>query len=301
MESIISKKSSVFYIGITLGTFLSALGILLVKLHFDGIFDKNNKKDLGFLFSLVIIAFGVYIVLIAFRKTYSIVINNKYIIIKGRPFAIQNIRNINFTGKQKFTFFGKKEGAEIIFNDGTTYYIYDNLYSNSAQLKYFLENAWLMKPQVEKQGLENQVDDIFSYYKGSIANFNLALASAFTLFVTYIAFQYDHNGREYFIMLIPLFFICLFSVRFYYFGVGKRFLTVRSFFFFSSKKNYKLKQIKEILLESNGKAPHSMTIIMQDYTKKKYYASSLYDSHWRNLKHDLENKGITVRDEIRLG
>lgn len=62
-------------------------------------------------------------------------------------------------------------------------------------------------------------------------------------------------------------------------------------------KIYRLKDIKEIVYETQSKQPNSLRIITKDFRNKVYPAGTLRDKTWLEMKSRLQMKGVKVRNE----
>lgn len=310
MEAIASKKSVHYFGSLIFLSLLIVTGLAILYFFITQLITHKHIKAIGFLIFLDIffIVLSLYFIVNQIKSTHNLRITKNFISVKGIDYHIADIISISFTGKIKHSALGKLEGMQVTFKGNRVLYVYDQYYSNIAEIKQYLDTTW-KRDEATKQHFATarfthsiqDAEDDFNYYKGSLINLNLIIILFFIGFITYLRLSIPYRENIEYTYLLPLSMAVLFSNRFYYFGVGKHFLIVKSFPYPWVKKAYLLNEIREILFESNGKAPHSMTITMQDYTKKKYYASSLYDKHWHALKHDVESKGITVRDELGLG
>lgn len=150
------------------------------------------------------------------------------------------------------------EAATITFRNKEIRYIFNDMYSNSWEFKYFLKQVVVDKNNyTEKKDL-------------SIES-NLAGAGLLWFFLN--------------------------SYIMYYFKVSNNFFLIRNHNFFWVKKAYRISDIKEIVYETPGNLPNCLRIIIKDYRDKLYPAGTLRDNDWLNLKTTLESHKIKVRNE----
>jgi len=83
----------------------------------------------------------------------------------------------------------------------------------------------------------------------------------------------------------------------HYFVLANDYFVVKNHNFIWLKKYYRLKDIKEIVFETQGKQPNCLRVITNDFRNKLYPAGTLRDKNWLELKEELEKKGISVRNE----
>ena len=82
-----------------------------------------------------------------------------------------------------------------------------------------------------------------------------------------------------------------------YFVLTKDYLIVKNHNFLWQTKIYCLKDIKEIVYETQSKQPNSMRVITIDFKNKLYPAGTLRNKTWLEMKNRFEAKGLKVRNE----
>ena len=101
------------------------------------------------------------------------------------------------------------------------------------------------------------------------------------------------------LVFLPLWFL-LNSQLMHYFAMSSQYLVVRSHLAFWRREMYRLSDVEEVVIESHGRAPHSMRVITKDFKNKKYYGGTLSTKTWRELVKRLSKTSIRVRNEIDL-
>jgi hypothetical protein len=99
-------------------------------------------------------------------------------------------------------------------------------------------------------------------------------------------------------ILIGTLLLLYYSTILYYFELNSEYFRIKSQLKFWKSITYRTTDIEEVVFETNGKAPHSLKLILKDYRFKKYSAATLSDKTWNQLQRDLEKLNIKVRNEI---
>lgn len=307
MTTIISKRHAFNFYGI----------LIFVSLLFGGIgsfilfeivdLSESNAKD------LIAIGIFVYLFVLLFiysfvRNTPAITLNEHYIKFGKKSFRLKDIEEVKLTGKRyfRYIFFTYMEATTLVFKDGTEKVIFDSVYSNSHKIKSFLKQVVIdekeYKPyQVSKIDKKNLPFEPKEYFKGNpFFSFRGIMLWGFILFLSYLFFfkPFPNKNIPYvFLGVYGLFWFVLNSWMMYFFGLTKNHLIVKNHYFLWEIKTYKLTDIHEIVYESQGRSPNCMRIITKDFKYKLYRAGTLRDKTWIKLMHQLQEKGIKVRNE----
>lgn len=300
-----------FYASVIFGTlFFMGLGSLLLFVGID-ILKKGNPAIKDY-FMLV---FGLALYLFAFTMLYAywknspkITLDRNSIKIGNEIFYLRDIKDIALTGKMpfKFIFTFPMEGTAILFNNGAKKILFDDMYSNSSEIKLLLEQVVLNKQvfnpnsinKISKDAIRFENEEIF---KGSqftsLRGISLWGMIGFLIILLFSKWQ-NPPVR----LLIPfgvfsIFWFILHSWLMHYFGLTKDYLVIRNHNFIWKVKIYRLADIKEVVFETQGKQPNCMRIITKDFKNKLYPAGTLRDQTWLKMKRQLESKGVTVRNE----
>lgn len=116
------------------------IGVLPIKI---GIKDSDNVFFAALL-SVGSFAFGGYLIYNMFKLAPRILIDYNTVTLrylyKKIIFSISDIKVIGYNGRRPYKMIVTSylEGAKITLNDGTVYYIYDDLYRNIAEIKQYL-------------------------------------------------------------------------------------------------------------------------------------------------------------------
>ena len=288
---------------------LCALGTIIMLYSID-ILQKGQPTIKQFLmpvYSLAIYVFVFSIVYTYWRKSPKITVDKHIIRIDDQTFYLRDIKDIKLLGKMPFHFIMSipMESTTILFNDGTEKILFDDMYSNSSDLKLFLEQVFFKK-QDFKPALKNQISineiqfENEETFKGnqftSLRGISLwGLIGFFTLLLF-------SEGKTQPVGLIffgafGIFWFITHSWLMHYFGLTKKFLIIKNHNFFWKLKIYRLSDIKEIVFETQGKLPNCLRVITNDYRNNLYPAGTLRDKMWLNFKVKLETKGLIVRNE----
>ena len=275
----------------------------------------------------------VYVYVYYMANAPDIEIDANSITFNSKKYQWNEIEKIEFTGKFKakyyWTSWNQLEGMCLTFKGGEKKYIFDRMYSNSPEMKNFIQNRIQVKnatleeeeqvilptksttisqtlskhetPLIQNNPIDKTMLKNPILFKGNfLFSIHGALSIIIVLFIPITCLidqQIDLSGIERSAPLLILLFML--NIRtLYYFGITEGELIVKNHLLFWIKKTYRLEDIRDIVLESSGKLPNRMRIIFKDYRTKKIYAGTLWDRDWRALKIALESSGVSVRDEL---
>lgn len=312
MTTITTKRHPIkFYGSVAFGTlFLCGLGTLLLFASIDTL-QKENPAAMDYflpVFSLAFYLFGFSMPYAYWQNSPKITLDKHSIKIGQDIFYLKNIKDIALTGKMPFKFIitYPMEGTALLFNDGTEKILFDDMYSNSSEIKLFLEQTVIKKQdfnhdsikEVSRNGLRFVKEETF---KGnqftSLRGISLWGLIGLFSFLLISKSPIPSLGLLHFFGAFGTFWFILHSWMMHYFGLTKDYLIVRNHNFVWKAKIYRLVDIKEVVYETQGKQPNCMRIITNDFRNKLYPAGTLRDKTWLDLKDKLEAKGVTVRNE----
>jgi hypothetical protein len=174
MESVTSKRHwGNFYLTVILGTlFFLAIGVFVIAIHDEAL--SPIKEILMYIMGVAVILFAFYTPVRYYKNAPNIEVNKESISFNSEKHYWSEIETMELTGKQRFKFLMPyiMEGAVFKFKDGTTKYLFDNMYSNAWIIKDFIQQIVIEK---KKYVIENKIDDTssgadlerFDYFKGS--------------------------------------------------------------------------------------------------------------------------------------
>ena len=312
MTTITTKRHPIkFYGSLAFGTlFLCGLGTLLLFVSID-ILQKENPATKEyfmpvFSLALYLLAFSL---LYAYRKNSpKIILDKQTIKIGGDTFNLKDVKDIALTGKMPFKFIitFPMEGTAILFNDGTEKILFDDMYSNSSEIKLFLERVVVKKQDFNHDSIKEISNDAIRFeneetFKGNqfTSLRGISLWGLIGFFALMLVTKWQNPPLRLLIFLgaIGTFWFVLHSWLMHYFGLTMDYLVVRNHNFIWKVKLYHLKDIKEVVFETQGKQPNCMRVITKYFKNKLYPAGTLRDKTWLDLKDKLEAKGVTVRNE----
>lgn len=225
-----------------------------------------------------------------------------------QTYYFKDIKDIALTGKMPFRYIINfpMEGTALVFNDGRKMLFFDDMYSNSWEVKSCLEQAVVKKQSyspipydtVDRYALRFEDEEIF---KGNqFTSLRGISLWGLILFFTYLLFstmETPKTGLLVFFGVFVIFWFVLHTWLMHYFGLSKDYLVVRNHNFFWMVKVFRLTDIKEIVYETQGKQPNCLRVITKDFKNKLYPAGTLRDKTWLELKDKLEAQGVTVRNK----
>ena len=294
---IISKRHPFFFYGF----------LFLITFLFGGIASFLLLKiDRAFFDSIICFLVVIWFWISLIINTPRILLDNEYIKFGKKSYKIDDVIEVNLTGKQHFRylFFTYMEATSLIFKDGTKKVIFDNMYSNSAEMKLFLKQVVIDKQTYKPYQLASINKNVLQFenekqFKGSpFFSFRGIILWSFIILVIYaLFFSKSPNIPRVLFEIIGLSWFVFNSWQMYYFSLTKNYLIVKNHFFFWVTDIYKLSDIHEIIYETFPSNPNCMRIITKDFNNKLYRAGTLNDKTWIELMHNLHERGIEVRNE----
>lgn len=311
MTTLTTKRHPIkFYLVLVFAfLFTCGLGTLLMLVGID-LLQKEHPATSDYilpLFSCLFYFLAFSMVYIYMKMSPKITIDKHIIFFGTQTFYLKNIKDVRLTGKMPFHYYFMTfpmEGTAIIFNDGTEKYLFDDMYSNSWEIKSFLEQTVINKLEY-KPVLTGRVDRNVPYnddnvYKGNqfTSLRGISLWGVIGFFIVML-FSKGNPPIALFVFfgVFSAFWFILSSWMMHYFVVTKDFLIIKNHNFLWMTKIYPLSEVKEIVYETQGKQPNSMRVITKDFKNKLYLAGTLRDSTWLDMKKELERNKITVRNE----
>ena len=305
MTTISTKLSIKFYFASALFFFLGVMPVLPIII---GLPEGTDNKPFMIFFGLIIGILG-FSMFYAYLKNSPKVTIDKYTIKIGyRTFDIKNIKNIVLTGKKALGIF-PMESITILFNNGTKKVLFDDMYSNSSDIKIFIEQVVINK-QEYKPKLINKISrnairfEREETFKGNqFINMHGIMLWGLIGFLIFAIFSWNEKqiqtpGLLIFPAVIGIGWFWGFSWLMHYFGLTKDYLIIRNHNFLWMAKIYRLSDIKEVVFEQQGRQPNCMRVITIDFRNRLYPAAPIRKKTWLEMKKELEKKGIKVRDEI---
>lgn len=272
--------------------------------------DGVSNLFIPVLLCIAVVAFAGYLIYHMFKFAPRISIDYNTVtlryLFKTIIFSISDIKVIGYNGRRPYKMIVTSylEGAKITLNDGTVYYIYDDLYRNIAEIKQYLQQA--------KEGIsavsittDKEADTtLMKYYKGiwPLTFWGISGLSFFvmTMLALLIIVNRGISGTSIFLLSV-MSVLTLFNIYLLYFvGLSDKHLTIRNHLFFWVRKHYRLEDIKIVVFDTQSKASHAIRVITKDFHNRRFYCSSLADKQWLQLKADLEAKGVSVRNHLNL-
>lgn len=312
MTTITSKRHKYkFYLSIILGgLFFLAMGVGLLFSFFKVLNAGGLKPKTYFMpiFSLGVFFMAFYTVYKYFKNAPIINLDRETISFGDQKFSWTDLKEIELTGKWNFPFIISfpMEALAIQFKDGTTKIIFDDMYENSWEIKTFLKNVIIDKGHFSvSENFEVSIADTqhetFETFKGnqftSLRGISLWGLLGFFLFMMVFKNKVPPTGFFIFFGLFGTFWFLLNSYLMHYFNCSNNYFIVKNHNFIWKNKIYRLKDVKEIVFETQGKQPNCLRVITKDFRNKLYPAGTLRDRTWLALKDKLEQQGIQVRNE----
>jgi ABC-type multidrug transport system fused ATPase/permease subunit len=312
MTTIVSKRHFFkFYFSLILATlFYLSIGTVLLFIYINEIFSgsialKTHAMPVFFIACYAIAGYSVYRY---FKNAPNIILDKNNITFNKQTYSIADINEVTLTGKHpfKYGFNFPMEAVTITFNTNETKYIFDEMYSNTWEIKSFLkqvviDNKYFFDPSEYTVDIHALTLEFFETYKGPVLTSlrGISLWGVIGFFAFILVYGAQPIPKGYFVGLfcISIIWFLLHVNLLNYFQVSDNYFVVRNHNFFWTKKAYYLKDIEEVVFETQGKMPNCLRIITKNYKNKLYPASTLRDKTWLELKDKLEKHKIYVRNE----
>ncbi|MGV3459509.1 MAG: hypothetical protein ACO1N9_03525 [Flavobacterium sp.] len=286
--------STILFMGI--GCFLS---IEVYDHYISG--NLTGKKRIWPLLSIALLFMGPYTIYCYYRNSPIIKSTLRSISFNKTTFSLEEILEVEYTSKQIFKYLTPfyMEAMKITFKNSSEKIVFDDMYSNSHELKNFLDSQINKKPFIKIKNINYDVSREHLYiYKG---NFLLTMRGIFAVLVIGcfigITIKIPSILGSVILGIFTLIFIFLFASQVNYFGVNETFFTVKNHILFWRSKSFQLEDIKEIVYETRSKAPNCLRIILKDYCTKLFPAGTLSDGQWKDMQSHLREYSVTVRNE----
>ncbi len=221
--------------------FLLTFSVFLIIRGFE---ENNNKIILGSLFLLVIaisITFGFI------KSTPTIILNNEGISFKNNFYNWCELTNSKLTGKGDM-FFTSGECTTLFFNDKTRIQFFDDFYSNTAEMKCFIEEIIIEKKEkIENIESSKELVDIdqelFIPYKGNpVFSFRGIMMWGLILFICLLPLSSNKTidtgtGGIVFFTIFSIFWFIMNSLAMDYFELSKNLFVIKNHYFFLEKSS----------------------------------------------------------------
>ena len=312
MKEIVSKKHKLkFYLVLFLSCF-SLILIATILLREFLIQRSSNYLYPKYYFILVISIFlyfiSVYVIYAYFRNAPRLKVNSNSITFNNEEFLWLDIAHIELVGKKRFPFLGKyyMEAATLTFKNGVNKVIFDDMYSNTWEIKSFIKMVVVDKIEFSESSISSidngdLIFDICDTFKGnqitSLRGICLWGFIGFFVFKALISKTPVNIEGMLFISGFSFLWFIAFSYQMHYFQVSDNYFIIRNHNFFWKKKGYNIAEINEIVFETQGKMPNCLRVITKNFKSKLYPAGTLRVKNWLDLKDKLETYKIKVRNE----
>lgn len=292
---------SIFFSMLFFGALGSFMNYIFYKMWLNN--EIENKTYLMPIFALLVYFIGFSFVKSYFKNSPKIILDFEKIKIKDKTYYWKDIQNVKMTGKKGFGLFSyQMETTTLNFNNNTEY-IFDDMYSNSWEIKSFIKQIVVDKKDkfevsaIEIADIEIEKEN-FEEFKGSpFFSFRGIMLWSLILFFIFLLLKTSNLNSLKFFIPFGLFWFSLNSYCMHYFELSKNYFMVRNHYFWWVKDIYKNSEIEIIVYESQAKQPNNLRVITKNYRRKIYPAGTLNDQKWLEMKTELERKNIKVRNE----
>ncbi len=179
MTTLISRRHPFkFYFSIILGTlFFIGMGSAIL-FGYNKAVDRGRlkpKEQLMPIFSIACYAFAGYSLYRYIKNAPTITLDKDFISFNSQTFSIADIDAVELTGKRPFKYAINfpMEAATLTFHSGEKKYLFDDMYSNSWEIKSFLKQVVIDKKEFTEP-IKSSIDtssfdnSFFETYKGDV-------------------------------------------------------------------------------------------------------------------------------------
>ena len=305
--SVTSSRSLIrFYLAMA-----GAVLFFLVMASFTGALHDEAINKTGnvimILMSLSLLFMGGYTIFRFYKIAPSLELDETSITFnKTDTYYWKDLEKVELSGKLPFIFLTYREGIIIKFKGQDIRGFLDFAYINTPEIKTFIQQVVIDKKpfnfsSLKEIGSETVAAEPFVFYKGyqllcveGIALWLFLVPILF--FLIKLLIKSEFISAIVVLSLGALLFLT-FGLRLYYFGLSDDYLAIQLHNVPWFRKIYRLADIKEIVFETESKMPTCLRVITNNFESKLYPAGSLWSKRWLELKKDLEDKNIKVRNE----
>ena len=259
------------------------------------------------LFAIVLFLLGIYTWYKYLKNVPIIKIQKDYIQFGSDIYMQEDVEYVDLWGKKDFPFLisHPMEAASIRFKDGTVRYMFGDLYTNSWEVKSYLETVFIKKETYHPPHRKATKDHLMS--SGEFQAFKqpqLLTMRGISVWILPFIIMYLVSpegaaplGGMLAVAAFFIFWFILGSWFMHYPSLSKKELIIQNHNFFWKKHVYPLDQVKEVVFETQYRMPNCVRVIGTDHRNKLYPAGTLWDKDWWAFEEALEKKGIKVRNE----
>jgi hypothetical protein len=260
--------------------------------------DKYSGEVFIFIFGLLVMALGLYILRIMIKLSPKIHITAEIISFNNVQFSINTIKEINFTGDIKVSgFIYDLDASVITFTDGTKKHIVDSMFSNSREMKLYLRSL-LYNNDAAKKEISTDKEEHILKGKSYLTSDQLIIIGM-AVFYAYMLLSDFGNQKIYPLILICLLFFGGFSFNLFYLEISENKLVIRNHNFWWFTEVYQINNIDEITIHYYPRRGSAIKILQHDFQKATFVCSSLNKRNWKKLEEILRSQNIKVNNYLQ--
>lgn len=319
MKTIKSKFSLIQTFLIPLYALACSLGLAVLAIWVSiQRMKEGESSDTTAWISLVFGSLGLLVLHHYYKVILFIKLNNSGICVNrlfGSDFIYwTDIESIRLTGKELESFLWISEPFEatvIELNNGEERVLFAKYYRNFHLILSALQKAKTQMALKEKVDLTKV--SVAVVEKPTLRNYTALTKYSGNHFTSFIGIMFYVTIGFYFHMVATLDYpgltvvlivggvfclmLGLFVYQMHYFFMNEEYLIVRNHLWVFRTHQYRLADIKEVVIENPHRMSTSIRVITKDYKSRLYPAGSLRNKTWRLLLKDLEKNRMKVRNE----
>jgi len=299
MEQFTLKKNYLVLAIIFIG-FIS-FGIYLLTNWADLAYRNKDSADVLLILSGVFFFSSVYLPY-KVLKVPEISVANNTLQFGHSYYDLATAKELLLTAKRNaFAFNSSLSCIKITFSDGQMLTIDDWNYANINAFKVLLNSLYNKEALRDYDEIKTFGIDPPLTYKGSFLwSFRGILFIIMQISIWVIWFTVTSNRSIFGFILITLVFYAYFLIQANYVILSGNQIIIKNYLFPWKEYIHLLSDTLEISVDSNFRMADSITIISNDYKSKKYYAGTIRNQEWRNLKAKFTQLEIPVIDKQNI-
>jgi len=305
MKTLRSKRRILYFWGsLTLmALFMIGLGGLATYPFFSnyGVQKTTTGELEGLIFGIFFSLSYIYVAWAIWEQAPNWVVDAERLIYNHKEtFYWKDLERLDLTGKY-YSHWRRAEGVRMIFTGNKEVIFFDDKYQNLGSMKLFLEQVVQQKqPVVPKPFAGERETGNLIIYEGSV--WRASLFYLFLLLIFTFSFVFINSVNQgplgygiytgFVFALWQLAACSLYNVR-----LSDRELIIKNSLWPGYQKVLAIETIREVVYEIKGRGMRTLTVIRQDFNTESFIADGLSDHEWLELREQLWQKGLKVRNE----
>jgi hypothetical protein len=260
-----------------------------------------DTKHIFFMF--LTLAMGIFFIYSFFQNNPFIILDDEFITVRRitavSVYAWSDIKDVVLSKKEIF-FSQEMEATVIDFNNDENLIIFNDMYSNAAEMRVMIAKMTGMKEEDPSPVAQKSLIAVNRRrYAGNVyTSFNTLIFAGFSIFL--FVMLRDIQDWKIAVLLPGVLSVLIYlaaGFQMNYFLIDDGCLIIRNHFYLWRHIKINLADIDRIDIETPGRTSSGLRILTKSLQSKLYGAGSLRNSNWKSLLDDLKLIGIPTRDD----